>query len=286
MAVIIFQLMNNYYQDSDTRNVEVKAPYFTLGYFDGLLIHHVPDTDKDGIEINVEINKSIVDSYDASCKCRNIVCYTDNNDKEKEFWKEAEKHPFLFISLIRLKQDKDKLKQNKEIDLESINYSGIINKYDNAICLYSYDHSELAVIYYDYSYISCMKLGSSICKDISQLKKVYTISAVYEHKLKNIKRETVSVLFKCSVKKYEKLNVFLKELAQKLNKHKDDFLIYNVLGDDDLLVEVEDVLITDLLQCYLNKQILNHDNQKYKECFYNIESQIKNRRILGNGDMG
>ena len=284
MSIIIFQLMNNYYQDKSNRICEnndplSNTPYFTFGYFDGLLIHHVSNDKEGKIEINKEINNLIVNGYDALCNRKNVVCYTSDEERNKKFWVKAIEAPYLFISLIRLKQEQN---ANQEI----IKY---INKLKNVLYLFSYDHSELVLVYYGYSYYECMNLGIEIFEGKFQLKKVYTISSVNEEKISKIdghnKMEYVSILLKCSVRNYAFLDVFLEKLAEKLKKDVKSFIIYNVLGENDLLIEIHDVLMINLLECYLDKQILNHSNEKYSCCFYNIESQIIKRRLFRNGNV-
>ena len=111
MSVIIFQLMNNYYQDKLSEKRGTDTLYSTFGYFDGLSIN-MPEISeninnlghKQDVEFNININRLIVSEYNADCNCRNLVCYTDDEEKNETFWKGSRKALYLFISLVRIEQ--------------------------------------------------------------------------------------------------------------------------------------------------------------------------------------
>lgn len=280
MSITIFQLMNNYYQDNIETKRGTQAKYSTFGYFDGLIINHVSNInnsiEEQNIEFNISINNLIVAQYDAVCNRRNIVCYTDDEEKSKTFWKNSEQALYLFLSLVRIN-----IKEKKDIEeiIEDI------NKKTDMLCVYSYNHNELALIYYNNKYYDGMVSGIDMCNKIQGEKKVYTISSFNEEIIKEGRRlenttenELVAIQFKCSVKDYSKLSDFISELGKEIGKKPIDFQIYDVFGNDDVLIEIEEVCMINLLKCYLADGILNHSNKNYSDCFYNVESQIIKRR--------
>ncbi len=274
MIITIFHFINNYYYDES--NGGIKSEYSTFGYYDGLKIFHSDNITED-LNINEHIKKVIVDNYDGTCNRRNIVCYTNEAKKAQDFWKQAEQHRYLFVSLIRLKKI-DNIYERKKVE-------GEINKISEAMYMYSYDHSELVIVLYGDMYYGCLDLNEKIQKQIDGVLKSYTFSSVREKKIsESCDDELVSVHLRCTVKSKDKINNFMNELLKKLGMNVQNIKTYKLLGNEDLLIEMEKVSMNKLLECYVDEGILNHRNELYSANLYNIETEIIKEVKIKDGD--
>ena len=102
MKIRIIQLINNFYRDGkncpDEKRTEALGTYCTFGYFDALevktgqFIQNLKDS-----AMWREINDLTLGTLDGSFRRRNLICITNNDAKDTEFWEQKDDFPYLFV---------------------------------------------------------------------------------------------------------------------------------------------------------------------------------------------
>lgn len=271
----ILQLKNNFYRDNGRPEGKPLGNYCVLGYFDAFDMLE---------ERNVSTTKfntwehlgELTSQMDGTANCRMLVCVTDRQDKDHDFW---EKHdaPLYFITMIRV--DKAKIPADKLDE-----FMKDLNREPNQISYLSFDHSEIIVVRKTVQYSTGFRSVNELRKR-SDVVKTYTIFATLEESLQTyesikekVADEKVCCRLHCMVKSETKAEIFKKELEKLLNSRSSGKKIevrkFETLGVYDWLMEVDDVSIWSVLECYKMGNLLTHANERYNEAFYNIESEI------------
>ena len=84
--------------------------------------------------------------------------------------------------------------------------------------------------------------------------------------------ERVCLRISAVVKKQENVEHYFRKLQSKLASDQIDY--YNVLGNEDFLIEIDDIRLADLLPLYKTEGVLTHMDEAYDQAFYNLSSQI------------
>lgn len=281
MKVRILRLASNFYKDithcppaplSDGGTQYALGKYCCIGYFDALDIQSIPLKSDSKVSIREELSKVAVEGLDGSCNRKNIICITDQDEKDCEFWEDAEKRPFLFVSMIRTIQEKSEEESRHISNIQKIIDN--INHKIYSIAYYTYDHSEIVVFINGESYLSNLRRILAYYDSIN-IFKMYTIVAIQEKALEtctSFDNENVKCILRATVKNMSEAHKYLAELKDILSL--DEIQCYDTLGDSDLLIEIPSIKIQKLLSCYKMGNILTHTHPSYMKAFFNIETQI------------
>lgn len=281
MRARIITLANNFYQDeelirddnkymTDDQQQELEE-YCCLGYYDALGVRKIEGNSQ---QIREQVNVISMEGLKRNCSRRNIVCISDDEDKDESFWQNAGQHPCLFISMIRIKQDGEQVGKLKIIIAE-------INEKEDMVAYYTYDHSEVVVVKYGLGYLEGMESVLSLYNSMN-IFKMYSIFAVKEKDLEergSVKDEEVGCILSAMVRDREQAKEYIRKLEEFLRKAPNlskEFSVTHIdtLGKCDLLVEICHVPIRRLLCAYKMGGLLTHTNKEYNRVFFNIESQL------------
>lgn len=284
MKVRIIQLMNNFFRDENLRDVNKEkalGTYCTFGYFDALQVLEGKNfSNKEESAIWKNIEEAAVSTLDGTCSRRNLVCITDDEDKDRQFWENAKQKPYLFISLIRMKHDTDrsdsKYKVVKEIKADS-----------DAMAYFSYNHSELVIAKLENNYARGLEFVLAMRKKLVSLN-IHSIFSVREDVIKSdteiqdkIDNEIVTAQWRMMIKSDQKIDDYLDSLwsiikDREVNEEdkKEKFEKYYTLGSNDLMVRLDYVEMRKLLSCYKMGSLLTHTNPQFEEAVYNIQTEI------------
>lgn len=273
VSIRILQLKNNFYWDNVSEEREALGEYCVIGYFDAL------DISQENVETVTEINTwahlgRLTSLHAGIANCRMLVCVTEQQEEDRQFWAEHS-DPLFFVTMVRIKAG-----------MSADDMNCIINelgKNKKRIGYLSYDHSEIIVVSRTNRYSEGIK-GVKELRNLCGAVKTYTVFAMKEDFLESyesIKRklidESVFCRLHCMVKDYAEAEKFLKELEQQLNKRNGRQIRirkFETFGGYDWLMEIDDVSISSMLECYKMKNLLTHANKIYNKAFFNIESEI------------
>lgn len=285
--------MNNHYPDNNSINdMKPLGAFCAFGYYDAVDISDVKNLEPDGETSWDHMEEFIGSKLNGSYNSRIIPCLFESKNQEKEetFWtiEEKSKDVFFFITMVRLKE------MNVKIFIDEI------NKKPQMFAYYSYEHCECIILCRDKTYGGGIRKVERVKKikdsdGHSLVLKTYTVFAFPEILLKertfwdeendqlvnirlnaNINNTAVKVNDSTAE---DRINAFAQNLKAVL--YEEDSLAkeckyrqYMVLGDDDLLIEADDVMLSRLMPLYANEAILTHNNELYKDAFLNIETRI------------
>lgn len=282
MRIRVIDLANNYYKDNEAENQSEQisndyrpelGEYCCLGYFDALGVKLITCSNNKNLNIRKKINQVVMESLDGKCNRKHIVCITDNDNGDKMFWQYAQKMPFLFVSLIRLKYS-----NTKQDNLQDIVTN--LNNKEGVMAYYTYDHSDIVVFQYGQQYLKDLQSVLSLYREINVFK-MYSVFAVKETALEDcqtIINENVNCRLIATVKDMKNAKIYISKLQDSLfpddSLSTDKIKCFDTLGNSDLLIEISQVPIQRLLRCYQMNQLLTHTNSDYNNAFFNIESQI------------
>lgn len=288
--------MNNHYPDNNSINdAEPLGKFCAFGYYDAVDISGVKKLVQNGETSWDHMEEFIGSKLNGSYNSRIIPCLFENENRKKEenFWAFGEKSEdvFFFITMVRLKEMSVKI------------FIDEINKKHQMFAYYSYEHCECVVVCRNKTY------GGGI-HEVEKFKKIkdgdghflvlktYTVFAFPESFLKektfwddendqlvnirlnaNINNTAVATAKVSDSTAEDRINVFAQELKKVLYKEdplaeEQKYRQYMVLGDDDLLIEADDVMLSRLMPLYANQAILTHNNKVYKDAFLNVETRI------------
>lgn len=284
MRVRLIRLANNFYKDEQQEQREEETgsrdgklgEYCCLGYFDALDVQLVEEGEGWGAGIRKKVNWMTVDGLDGSCSKKNIICVTNEDEKDEAFWAYAKEMPCLFVSLIRIRRGKES-EEEVNRSIAKINGEGKCG-----LAYYTYDHSDMVIVNAGKKYSDGLRVILSLYKKISVFK-MYSVFAVKEEELENcsvIQDEIVNCRLSATVKDIGKAKAYQSILDSFLRKGTEpvpeEFRIvpFHTLGNEDILIEIRHVPIRKLLRCYKMGSLLTHTNDDYKAAFFNIESQI------------
>lgn len=274
VSVRILQLKNNFYWNSGGTNGESVGKYCVLGYFDAL---DTPSAEKMEVtDFNTWTKLGgLTINQDSALSYRTLVCVTEEQEKDKIFW-DDEMYVLYFITMVRL---------DKTVWAES-EWSEIVRelpKEENHINYLSYDHSEIIAVTKTNTYSEGIKNVRQIRKACKAVK-TYTVFAVKEDVLrsyddirKKLTDESVCCRFHCMVRDYEKAESFRRTLEERFTKRNEDSVKirkFDTFGGYDWRLEIDNVSISSVFECYNIGDILTHSNKDYREAFFNVESEI------------
>jgi len=288
VKVRAIQLLNDYYKDK----IEIDNPpkplgtYCTLGYFDAMEIISIKvDGNINEKGVLRSVSDDAMSRYDGTCNRRNIICVLNENrpeynieDKDEKFWKNAEKKPYLFVTMIRVKHD------NPQAEQELQNQMNNLNSKEDTIAYYSYTHSEVIVIQCGNRYRKCSEPIFSAKKSLKAFK-TFSVFGVREDVLEHcndIEDENVCVRMSAIIRDWDNAHAFVKNLCQYFYESKEEeknkfhFSAYDTLGERDMIIEISNISIKKVLPCYRMGEIMTHANQQYHDAFFNVETEIIN----------
>lgn len=286
MKIRVIQLMNNFFRDENgtiLNKEKALGTYCTFGYFDALQVEEsrvFPETEESIIWENIE--KVAVNTLDGTCNRRNLVCMTDEDEKDETFWEKANQYPYLFISLIRMRHGRE--------DMETMNrVMEKLSKSKTVIAYFCYNHSELVLAKLEDSYIEGMKFVLSMREKLKSLN-IHSIFSVREEMIRSeemlrnkIKDEEVAVQWRLMLKKDQEINGFLQclwetlfadKIQEKTKGKKECFEKYHTLGSNDMMVRTDRIGMRRLLACYSMGRLLTHTNDQFAKAVYNIQTEI------------
>lgn len=274
MKMRMIQLIKNYYVDEqesyEMSKNKALGEYCVFGYFDALVIHQLKDVD-DSEKNNLwsAKSKTIVDESADFCSKRSLLLFTEDEKKDQNFWREAQKYAFLFVSMLRLKD-------SSGVDLKQ--YAN--NPHE--IYYMSNSHSEIIVIRYSNDFLKgaleVLKL-----RDKFRIFKMHTIYSIREDVLeseetieKNVTDQKIKCRFRMVVKDAEKTRNFMEELKKSLHKEEALFQItkYDTFGSGDMLIELNHISICKILKYYKSGELLTHMNETYRGAVFDIDSEF------------
>lgn len=282
MQIRILRLLNNFYKsDTNREGVETDAlgSYCVFGHFDALEVEEAVELQGNRVWESLVRNRLSPDAQAEKKPLQegyveqNVICIMREDDKS--FWKRAEGRPFLFISFIDYEQDADFEKIKKELENVDIFF------------YLSYGHNKIIAV-------TCVKTyreGIEVVRKLREkffAKKMHTLFAVQENKLdKSESDETVNCRWQGILRPGAKEKGFLQELEKGLCLTEEAPLIwYDKLGNNDVLIEADNVALKNLLRLYRMGQLMTHTNEWYKATWLNMETDIflpEGKRAYGRG---
>lgn len=274
VSVRILQLKNNFYWNSGGTTGEALGEYCVLGYFDALDI-----TTANKMEVT-EFNTwgqlgELTFNRNNALSCRTLVCVTEQREKDEAFW-EDESHVLYFITMVRI--NKTALVEDKQREIESA-----LPTPENHMSYLSYDHSEIIVATKTNTYSEGIRNVKQI-REVCEAVKTYTVFAVKEDALRSyddiqnkLIQENVCCRLHCMVRDYVKAEEFRKSLEEHFSKRNMcpvKIRKFETFGGYDWLLEIDDVSISSVFECYKMGEMVTHSNESYKEAFFNVESEI------------
>lgn len=275
MVIRRIQLKNNLYLDKrqgkGSNNAKPLGEYCVFGYFDAMSIDR-KDEGRSGVW--QVLSEGIIREIDGSCSVRNLLCVSEDKEKDKRFW-QNDSCPLLFVSVIRLKEPIESTAVKEKMDE--------LNQRETSMAYFSYEHSELIAFFKTNQYSDehgfCRKLH-----EMFQIYKMYTIFSIKEKTLESynvineeIIDERVDCRLRAIVKDWNKIHEMKEKLGDALEEEtgfRPSISERHMIGNTDVLFEINDVSIQKLLTCYKMNELLTHSNPYYQEVFYNIETEI------------
>ena len=275
MVIRRIQLKNNLYLDGGSNNSGPLGEYCVFGYFDAMSIDRRDERELGAWKV---LSEGVIGEIDGSCSVRSLLCVSGDEEKDKLFWQadmQTVSYPLLFVSIIRLKEPIESIAVKKKMDE--------LNQSEKGMAYFSYEHSELIAFFKTNKYSD----GHKFCKilhEMFQIYKMYTIFSVKEQTLdsydiikKEIIEEKVDCRLRAIVKDWSKIHRMKEKLEDALAEEpriKPMISERHMMGNADVLFEVNNVSIQKLLTCYKTNELLTHSNSYYQEVFYNIETEI------------
>lgn len=286
MKIRVIEMMNHYYREESIGEGGASAlgRFCALGYHDAIDVDLKEENIENVEDIKEEVfgedgtkawawNASghvVMSALNGEYAIKNVVCAycNEETEKEKAFWVKDIRFPFFFFSVIRISEQ---TKNVHEVMKEE-------NEKKDCMTYYCYEHNEIMAVFKTNSYSKGMERVKELYEIFTPLK-IHSIFAVEEYvlsdgnQLKKIIDENVDVRWHVVMKDREKAKEFFDRLKKDV-VHKGAFEIYDTLGSEDLLVEMNGCKLTDLLPLYATGNWLTHVNQEYSSAFYNIETTI------------
>ncbi len=285
MRIRVLELVNNFYKDEDTEGCaettgddsrQELGEYCCLGYFDALNVRSLDCGSRQEMNIRREAECIAVRNLEGKDNRKNIICVTNDEKRDEDFWKLAERMPFLFVSLIRIKFPG----QHTPSDIvKTVNA-----KSEETMAYYTYGHSDIVVFRTGNEYLKNMTSVLSMYEEVN-IYKMYSVFAVKECVLENcegIPDEMVTCRLNGAVQNMEHVKVYIDKLKEALKSGNNagdlEINCFYTLGNSDFLMEIPKVSLINLLKCYKMGEVLTHTDEDYKKAFFNISSSILNKK--------
>lgn len=276
----VVELINHYPDDAGeifcidniTAGKEVK--YCAFGYYDAVEVNL--ELESSGVENRWERkNRATLPYLTGSGKITSLCMLGDHpvTEKEKALWRDNSEKPLLAISLIRTKS-LDNIEKFVEQE----------NAKEGQVAYCSYEHCEVVIVFRESTYRELIARIRSFSGS-GYVAKIYTVLAISDDLLKQpdeIKRmmpeERVNIRLSATVKDRSAMELFFAELKRQLCEGESEppkVGKYDLLGNDDLLIEINAVYLYKILPLYAENGLLAHGNKElYRNAFYNIESRF------------
>lgn len=269
MIIRRIQLKNNLYMDHGQvkDKSEPLGEYCVFGYFDAMNISQEYEGQEGAWEV---LSRGVIDEMDGSCAVRSLLCVSRDQEKDASFWKGKVTLPLLFVSIIRLKEPIDSSDLIERMDM--------LNQSDYKMAYFSYEHSELIVFMKTRSYSEGYFFSQELHKNF-QIYKMYTIFSVKEAALNSydaIKSDIIDESVDCRLRAIVKDWCLVNEMKERLENVLEGAKISarRMLGNTDVLLEINNVSLPKLLVHYKMNELLTHSNPEYQKVFYNVETEI------------
>lgn len=278
ISIRILQLKNNFYRDDVAAKKDILGEYCVIGYFDAF---DISKADMAGVtEFNTWNHLGdLTTRLDGTVSCRMLVCVTERQEEDREFW-EDQSDMLYFVTMVRVKAGTTVGEMQEVIEK--------LNVKKKRIGYLSYDHSEIIVVAKTNRYSEGIE-GVRELRRVCRAVKTYTVFAIREKFLESydtikgkLVDEKISCRLHCMVKDYEAAEAFrvkLEEHMKERNGKQAQIHRFDTFGGCDWLLEIDDVSICSVFECYKMKKLLTHTNELYNTAFYNIESEI----LVGEG---
>ena len=178
MVTRVINLVNNFYTDSKEgsstqNNRQELGEYCCLGYFDALDVELIDCENPSDMDILRKVDQYTIGKLNGKSSRRNVICITNNDEKDKKFWEAVKGKPFLFISLIRIKYDEEGSgDQNNNLEV----FIDKINKNEDEMAYYTYGHSDMVVFKYENQYLG----NGEIIRDEFQYKDIFKMYSIMD----------------------------------------------------------------------------------------------------------
>lgn len=292
MRVRVLQLLNHYPDDASCSGDEPLGKLCAFGYHDAIEIYteNLPKIfSSAGTNMTLWklMDNITIEKINGTHTMQFVSGIFEDSlqKKEEKFWKLEEQFPYRFIVMMRI-ADISSLETQERLKKENVEENLIIYK--------TLEHCEIIAVCKTKTY----KEGLEIVEDLRKkfkAQKTYSVFAIEEALLKKKKywearlkktQEMVKILLNITMKNKGEALAFLDELERIIMKNNLNVTskIYDILGDEDLLYEIDHVPLERVLPFYAMGEILSHSNEKYKKAFYNIETKFIIERGDSNGE--
>ena len=274
MKIRIIELLNHYSEEKNMSDGEALGRFCAFGYHDAIDLNS-QNSETEQVSSWDMMERLTVEKLNGKFTMQLLACAYDEMDekKEREIWEENNRYPFYFLIVMRIENRNEfSCEMMKEIN----------NGEEEVMTYFSFEHCEVMAVCRSGTYKQGIQKLMELKKRF-QTKKTYSVFAIEEKLLNNKpfwklreQKENVNVRLYATIKDITSVEDFLEELRDQLGK-KDvpaQFRTYDILGDADLLIEVDHVELNDLLPVYAMGKLLTHTNGLYKKAFYNIESRF------------
>ena len=266
MYVRAFYLFNNFYVDTEEVGMVFPSGEWSVwGHYDVMRVEKIEGADLEKCSRIIEEKR--IEYIQGNSNLRVITCFPRDEDADQKIW-DQDHSLYCFISLIRLRNREDVKK--------------VLSDFPKAVYYDSLDHRDLISVYKFSSYIEGINYIEDVQKNAT-VYKMYTISMIKESELRelcegtiSIQEETVDVRLFMEMKDRQEAEHFISKIKDEFpSKDQKEFRIYyNVLGDNDVQVEIDNINIVELLRLYKSGNLLTHSNPRYRKAIFNVETKI------------
>lgn len=277
----VFRFKNSFMSEKPE---SVPATYSVFGRYDGMdmEVYQQIEDEKlseifgDPLHLIYDANK-MSEMYDEF----SVIGFRDKDDAY--FWEQGGK-PYIFISCIQLKEKSRKLEEIKSRLEEEV----------DAVCYTSFDSSDLIICIrtanYKLGYNTIIRYDQEI-KHVDEhngLKKVVsefciwqdvldgisrdTVSEKAQDEIREMEEETISCILRLTVQDQTEFDSFKEKLKETLGHPFID--IYGVLGSEDIVIYIKNILSKKLLALYGKNRLLTHSCESYQKALFNISTEI------------
>lgn len=289
MVVREIQMISNTYGSEKPGLNQVLGQYCVFGPFDAMDIaeetmpwnKHGAEECWEDLEKEIGTELSGYDGRNNRCK---VSCFFSEDEEEQKFVDRLKQCPFLFVSFILLRH-----KYNKKEELRNVKaIIKDINANSNVRVYLSLGKNELILLHYCNSFTYGFNTVSGYHRKFD-LSKSSTIFAVREQALDSPNslyeqidsEEKIRCRLRCIVKEYTAADAFIKKLydfIMEKSKNQAKIRCYNMIGGNDILIEIDNFALADLLPLYKTKELLTHMNPDYSSAWFNIETELISER--------
>lgn len=290
MNVRVIQLLNHYPDDSTCSGGDPLGTLCAFGYHDAIEIYTERQVNILSDKMNAQMTlwkmmeNITIEKMNGTHTMHLVSGIFEEKLQEKEakFWKSDEMFPYYFIVMMRIAGDIPGHKIQEQLKIE--------NQRENLVIYKTLEHCEIIAACKTKSYKEGIETVEELRNNFGA-QKTYSVFAIEEALLKNkeywekrLKNfpERVKVQLNITMKNKQEALMFLNRLGESLAEDDQNVKskIYDILGEQDLLFDMNNVPLEKILPFYAMGEYMSHSNEHYKKAFYNVESRfILERRI-------